>query len=305
MTLQEDFNAAVATAQAASALFDAVAKGPASGAGSIVMIGGVEVKTIAKAIADIDLAATQATADATEQKNFAREWAASAENVLISASAGGDQVDDFSALHWAAKAQSIFDAVQALSSTFTSIKFKGGWDASTNTPAIPVAAPDNAGHYYVVSAAGTTDIDGAADWATPDWIISNGSQWNKIDNSEATDLIRKNTASVLTAGFAPKKKSLLDGATVTPDFNAGNTFAWVPAADCNLALPTLISGQDAGDIKILATPVADRVITLTNGLVNAEDGGTVLNLTGGKTTKIYIELLGANSAELTAVERAV
>ena len=40
----------------------------------------------------------------------AREWADTAEDVLVSAAAGGNQIDDYSALHWAAKAAASADS---------------------------------------------------------------------------------------------------------------------------------------------------------------------------------------------------
>lgn len=64
------------------------------------------------------------------------------------------------------------------------IDYQGVWNADTNTPAIPAADADNKGWYYKVSVAGTTDIDGTTDWEIGDWIVSNGTTWDKIDNTE-------------------------------------------------------------------------------------------------------------------------
>lgn len=62
--------------------------------------------------------------------------------------------------------------------------YKGVWDASANTPELPAASADNKGHYYVVAVAGTTAIDGVADWEQRDWVVSNGAAWEKIDNTD-------------------------------------------------------------------------------------------------------------------------
>lgn len=64
------------------------------------------------------------------------------------------------------------------------LKYQNGWNAATNTPAIPTASVENQGHFYIVTTAGTTDIDGEADWGLNDWIVSNGTAWTKVDNSE-------------------------------------------------------------------------------------------------------------------------
>lgn len=68
-----------------------------------------------------------------------------------------------------------------------SVVYVGGWDASTNTPEIPLATTENKGKYYIVTVGGTTNIDGTNDWAQGDWIISNGTTWDRIANSEVFD----------------------------------------------------------------------------------------------------------------------
>lgn len=64
------------------------------------------------------------------------------------------------------------------------VSYQETWDASTNTPAIPAATSANKGHYYKVSVAGATSIDGITDWRIGDWLISNGATWDKIDNTD-------------------------------------------------------------------------------------------------------------------------
>lgn len=73
---------------------------------------------------------------------------------------------------------------EQLSAVTGSLTYQSAWNASTNSPAIPAAAAGNKGYYYVVSVAGTTSIDGIAVWAPQDWIVSNGTAWQKVDNSE-------------------------------------------------------------------------------------------------------------------------
>jgi hypothetical protein len=50
---------------------------------------------------------------------------------------------------------------------------------------MPAAAAANKGFYYRVSVAGTTSVDGVAEWKAGDWIVSEGSVWAKIDNTDA------------------------------------------------------------------------------------------------------------------------
>ena len=67
------------------------------------------------------------------------------------------------------------------------VRYMGSWNASTNTPAIGAASSSNAGHYYIVSVAGSTTINGESGWVVGDWIISNGSSWARIANAEVFD----------------------------------------------------------------------------------------------------------------------
>jgi hypothetical protein len=57
---------------------------------------------------------------------------------------------------------------------------KGNWNATTNSPAIPAASGANVGWFYIVGVAGSTTISGISTWAVGDWIISNGSAWERV-----------------------------------------------------------------------------------------------------------------------------
>jgi hypothetical protein len=65
-----------------------------------------------------------------------------------------------------------------------SVRYEGTWNAATNTPPIPAAGAGNKGFYYIVSVAGTTAVNGINDWEIGDWIISDGSVWGKVDNTD-------------------------------------------------------------------------------------------------------------------------
>ena len=65
------------------------------------------------------------------------------------------------------------------------LTYKGIWDASTNSPAL-VSGVGTLGGYYIVSVAGTTDLDGITDWAVGDWAVFSDlptDAWQKIDNT--------------------------------------------------------------------------------------------------------------------------
>ena len=61
------------------------------------------------------------------------------------------------------------------------VHYEGTWNASTNTPDVG-AASANKGGYYITSVAGTYS---SIDFQVGDWVISNGTSWSKVDNTDS------------------------------------------------------------------------------------------------------------------------
>jgi hypothetical protein len=78
----------------------------------------------------------------------------------------------------------------------TGLKYLGVWNANTNTPVI-TSSVGSSGNYYKVSVNGNTNIDGLNTWNIGDWIIFNGSTWDKIDNSELVNSVNGYIGSVV------------------------------------------------------------------------------------------------------------
>jgi hypothetical protein len=93
------------------------------------------------------------------------------------------------------------DSGYAVSAFVGGVNYQGTWNASTNSPTIPTASSSNKGYYYKVSVAGSTSIDGETDWKVGDWIISNGTTWDKVDNTESVSSVFGRTGAV-TASFS-------------------------------------------------------------------------------------------------------
>ena len=81
--------------------------------------------------------------------------------------------------------------------------FQGTWNASTNTPTL-TSGSGTTGNFYIVSVAGSTNLDGITDWKVGDWavFIEQGAsdQWEKIDNSSVLDGIGTGQTLPLWAG---------------------------------------------------------------------------------------------------------
>jgi hypothetical protein len=66
------------------------------------------------------------------------------------------------------------------------LNYKGTWDASTNTPTL-ASGVGTKGDYYVVSVAGTTNLDGVNFWGVGDWAAFNGAVWQRVEGGTNTD----------------------------------------------------------------------------------------------------------------------
>jgi hypothetical protein len=88
------------------------------------------------------------------------------------------------------------------------VMYEGTWNASTNTPTI-TSSVGSKGDYYIVSTAGSTNINGITSWNIGDWIIFNGSTWDKVDNTDAVSSVNGYTGAVsLVTSDVPESGSL-------------------------------------------------------------------------------------------------
>jgi hypothetical protein len=68
------------------------------------------------------------------------------------------------------------------------LQYEGTWNASTNTPTITSSVGTD-GTFYIVSVAGTTNINGITDWQVGDWIVFHDTAWQKVDNSDSVSSV--------------------------------------------------------------------------------------------------------------------
>lgn len=143
------------------------------------------------------------------------------------------------------------------------LTYKGTWNASTNTPTLTSSVGTN-GDYYIVSVAGTTDLNGISDWQPGDWAIFNGTVWQKIDQSWATAGANSNITSMtgITGGISSPDFVQFDtGATVT---NAAGRLYWDATQQ---TLTVGLNANIAADIgqTLYAYATNDEAVTITKG----------------------------------------
>jgi hypothetical protein len=76
------------------------------------------------------------------------------------------------------------------------LSYQGTWDASTNSPTL-TSSVGTKGYYYVVSVAGSTNLNGITDWLVGDWAVYNGTVWQKVDNTETVTSVNGQVGAVV------------------------------------------------------------------------------------------------------------
>lgn len=74
--------------------------------------------------------------------------------------------------------------VNAALINFGPINFQGTWNATTNSPTL-TSSMGTKGYAYIVSVAGSTNLDGITDWNVGDFAVYSGAVWQKIDSTDA------------------------------------------------------------------------------------------------------------------------
>lgn len=143
------------------------------------------------------------------------------------------------------------------------LSYQGTWNASTNTPTLTSSTGTN-GYYYVVSVAGSTNLNGITDWQAGDWLIFNGSTWQKIDQSWAIAGANDNITSMtgITGGISSPDYIQFDtGATVT---NAAGRLYWDSTQQ---TLSVGLNANIAADVgqTLYAYVTNDEAVTITKG----------------------------------------
>jgi hypothetical protein len=130
------------------------------------------------------------------------------------------------------------------------VAFQGSWDAATNTPTL-ASSVGTTGHFYIVSVAGTTNLNGITDWEVGDWAIFGATTWTKVDNTDKVASVF-GRVGVVTATSGDYSASLI---TNTP---AGG----IAATDAQAAINELDSEKMAKSANL--SDVASVTTSRTN-----------------------------------------
>jgi hypothetical protein len=114
------------------------------------------------------------------------------------------------------------------------LSYQGTWNASTNTPTL-ASSTGTKGYYYVVSVAGSTNLDGITDWKIGDWAVYSGTAWQKIDNTDSVTSVNGFTGAVVLtntdiSGFGTMSTQNANAVAVTGGTINGTTIGATTAS---------------------------------------------------------------------------
>jgi hypothetical protein len=131
--------------------------------------------------------------------------------------------------------------VSSIVNAIGALNYKGTWNASTNNPTL-TSSVGTKGDYYVVSVAGSTNLDGTTLWGVGDWAVFNGSIWQKVDGGDTTN-ITSLTVTGLTGYMYANNTSPVTASTTIPNAGLANSTATLGNATITLGSTTTTVGN--------------------------------------------------------------
>ena len=198
--------------------------------------------------------------------------------------------------------------------------FQGTWNAATNTPTL-TSGSGTTGNFYIVSVAGSTNLDGITDWKVGDWavFIEQGAsdQWEKIDNSSVLDGFGTGGS---VAGWAGSGTS--NTLTNAPITFSGNNTTFAGSITATNFITTTDTGININGITLTRVAV-NSAIRVSQGLETlgllrsyaglniaqtSTFGGNItangyLTLTGQATPQIFMQSNTAGTPNWTMIAR--
>ena len=164
--------------------------------------------------------------------------------------------------------------VSSVANALGALNYKGTWNATSNTPTL-ASGVGTQGDYYVVSVAGTTDLNGITNWGVGDWAAFNGSVWQRVEggadgNFVNLDVTGQSTTAALTVNTTDANHKISGGAGDIYTLYAGRS-----ATDYYI-------GRDASGAILAVTGTAAPLLLKTNNTtrLNISTGGDVAVSTG-------------------------
>jgi len=166
--------------------------------------------------------------------------------------------------------------ISSITNALGALNYKGTWNASTNTPTL-VSSVGAKGDYYVVSVAGSTNLNGETLWGVGDWAVFNGSVWQRV---EGGDTINATTVTASTSVSTPVIQALSSAGGTIKNNGGTNQMQWGSGGGNNLSLEVATNINPA-NAAVNISPTGTGTVT-----INPATASTMNNVAIGGTTAL-------------------
>ena len=174
--------------------------------------------------------------------------------------------------------------ITAISTVTTTANYcAGGWNAATNTPTLVSGIGQN-GVYYVVTTAGTTNLNGNNNWQIGDQALFANGSWIKVAGSQS-EAFQNITVSALTGYMYANGTNQVTASTTIP--NSGLAHSTIVVNGTTLTL---------GDTSDIITANTTNALTFNNSGSGTSSGNS---FNGGTAVTVSYNTIGAPSTSGT------
>jgi len=185
------------------------------------------------------------------------------------------------------------------------VNFQGSWNASTNTPTL-TSSVGTTGFFYIVSVAGSTNLNGVTDWEIGDWAIFGTSTWTKVDNTDKVSSVFGRVGSVVGVSTDYSAVGITNTAlgASNPSTVAATTISATSTISATGAVTgSNLSGTNTGDQTNITGNAATATALQTARNINGVSFNGTANITvtaAGSTLSDTVTIAKGGTGQITA-----